>query len=68
MAILPGLALFAAAVGKISGAVIPTTGTRSEPTRAATTTRATFTRKFRFICLKSNENMLSTRPLMAGLE
>jgi hypothetical protein len=49
----------ASAVGKVCGVAIPTTGTRSEPTSAATTTRVTFERNPSRIFFVLKENMLN---------
>jgi photosystem II stability/assembly factor-like uncharacterized protein len=55
---LPGAAL---AVGKDCGVVIPTTGTKSDPSNVATTTRVTFERNPSRIFFVLKDNMLNTR-------
>ena len=51
----------ASAVGKVLGVVIPTTGTSSDPSNAATTTRVTCERNRSRIFFMLKENMLNTR-------
>ena len=50
----------ASAVGRVCGAVIPTTGTRSDPNSPATTIRVTFERDPSRIFFMLKENMLNS--------